>query len=138
MKASISLEHVIMALICMVVAVVVIMVFQKPAEAAYTYGSVVISSARTEACKLDFEKQLGYKQKKYKDSDADGYPDYCDFCLGGDDSYDNDNDGIADACDSDKDNPPKKGDKIADICKQVSGTFKEGGNPHCQLPNYKP
>jgi hypothetical protein len=52
------------------------------------------------------------------DLDKDGYPDYCDVCLGtkpgeGNNKVDSDGDGMPDACDKDSEDP-----RVSDRCKK--------------------
>ncbi|MEN0061172.1 MAG: hypothetical protein AAGA48_03425 [Myxococcota bacterium] len=56
-------------------------------------------------------------QPPFDDLDADGIPDGCDACLGGDDAQDADGDGVPDACDSCMTlGPDIDADRVPDAC----------------------
>ncbi len=48
---------------------------------------------------------------------GDKFPDNCDFCLGGDDGQDQDDDGIPDACDKEPCQASERGKKMSELCK---------------------
>jgi len=87
-------------------------------------------------CKFRGETSKGFTDKDFGAS-GDGYPDSCDFCLGGNEEKDTDADGIPDACDNDLTSTPKKDESLSDICSSSKkGVFTAGTFNQCKLNCY--
>jgi len=66
------------------------------AYAGVTALSTEMLKGKRTSCESQAEEFI---PKGYDDLDEDGFPDFCDLCLGGDDKKDDDNDGRPDECD---------------------------------------
>ncbi len=127
MKKAVSPLGIIAGMIIVLVVIfTVIYIIRTKAEAA---GSLMTSQElrflregcelRGKALRMENPSLLARVDRDLPGNNSDGYPDSCDFCIGGSDATDNDDDGIPFDCD-DNDDPVggarKSGVTLKSIC----------------------
>ncbi|MGM5487859.1 MAG: hypothetical protein ACQESG_02830 [Nanobdellota archaeon] len=98
--------------VSLIIALIIILLWttQLGSTATTFQGTVdpLVAQKALEACKLRAETSITGGDH-YPDCDLDGYPDFCDNCIGGDSTRDRDGDGMADACETERTrNDPKE------------------------------
>lgn len=97
-KKALATETVVVMVLCLVVMVVLIAIFLKPANEAKNTVSSTIARERLQLCLAQGRQTALLSPASLQDADRDGYPDSCDVCIGGDDGLDANGDGVPDAC----------------------------------------
>ncbi|MBI4439380.1 hypothetical protein HY638_00240 [Candidatus Woesearchaeota archaeon] len=133
-KGMETIEIIGLVILVLVVTYAMFRIFQNPSAAAYTLTQKEIRSAQHLACRAEGEKAK-FEGREITDADKDGYPDGCDFCIGGDDGTDKDGDIIPDDCD-DNSNEFPTGKTLKKVCETKSGSWDDK-NKQCKINDGK-
>jgi hypothetical protein len=106
-RASFVMEHLGQIVLILLVVIVMVLVFRKPAGVADRTISKQLWESRLAGCKYQGERDsMAGMADDFCQGDS-VYPAKCSICLGASVMKDNDNDGMIDECETDEGNNPK-------------------------------
>jgi hypothetical protein len=121
-KKGMQWEMIVMAVILLVIMGISLWYVTKGGALFGSKYNQLELQSQIQSCKAQSVVSPTAFDNDFGKGQGDLFSDSCDICLGGNDAVDSDNDGMPDACDKEKTNPPAKNAKIGEVC---NGTWDD-------------